>query len=528
MSSSNPIRTALLSVYDKTGLVEFAAALAERGVQLVSTGGTARALGDSAVPVQPIEQFTGSAEMLGGRVKTLHPDVFGGILARRDSPTQMQELVDGGLEPIDLVVVNLYPFQATIAAPDHTLGEALEQIDIGGVSLLRAAYKNFAGVAVVVDPADYDDVVAAIDAGQLGFSQRLELARKAVAHTAAYEASICNYLTAIDDDSDDLMQAPLLAEHPRSVALTFRRQQGLRYGENPHQPAAFYAANDLCCSGLASSEQLQGKELSFNNFLDTDAAWQLVWSLPSPAAVIIKHANPCGAAIGDALRQAYERARSTDPVSAFGGIVGLNAPVDEATAVQLAETFIEVVVAPGFTEAARAVLAAKPNLRLLQLGSPGDGVAELRDYRWVSGGLLVQSRDIGASEDWCVVSARQPNAIELRDLRFVWRLVPAVKSNAILIGGERRLLGVGAGQMSRVDSCRLAVWKAADAGHELAGSVAASDAFFPFADGVETLAAAGVRAIVQPGGSRRDAEVIAAADRLDLALVHTGTRHFRH
>ncbi|NKB87459.1 MAG: bifunctional phosphoribosylaminoimidazolecarboxamide formyltransferase/IMP cyclohydrolase [Acidobacteria bacterium] len=519
------IRSALLSVYDKTGLVELATALSEQGVRLVSTGGTARHLVAAGLEVVQIEEYTGSPEMLGGRVKTLHPHVFGGILARRESVSQLEELSAAGLDTIDLVVVNLYPFAETVAAPDHTLMDALEQIDIGGVSLLRAAYKNFSGCAVVVDPADYPSVAA----GSAGLSlpARLALAKKAVAHTAAYEAAICNYITSIDQDGIDLGGVTPRAPHPEHLALTFTHRQSLRYGENPHQPAAFYSA-DGEGYGLGAGKQLQGKELSFNNYLDTDAAWQLAWSLPVPGAAVIKHANPCGAGTSDALVNAYRHARATDPLSAFGGIVGLNEVVDDATAHEVVTTFIEVVVAPGFSAEALEILKAKPNLRLLELPAPTAEQRGARELRWVSGGALLQSRDFGAEEQWVVVSERQPNQQENADLLFLWDVVPAVKSNAIVIGRNGQLLGVGAGQMSRVDSCRFAALKAQDAGHDLRGSAAASDAFFPFPDGVETLADAGVTAIVQPGGSKRDDEVIAAANRLGLVLVHTGTRHFRH
>jgi len=519
------IRTALLSVYDKTGLTEFATALVAHGVRLVSTGGTARHLADAGLEVVQIEDFTGSPEMLGGRVKTLHPHVFGGILARRESDAQMAELDEANLTPLDLVVVNLYPFATTIAT-DHTLGEALEQIDIGGVSLIRAAYKNFSGCAVVVDPADYADVADSLGE-PIALARRLRWAQKAVAHTATYEAAICNYITALDEEQLDLDGSTPRRPHPDQLALTFTHAQSLRYGENPHQPAAFYAAAGDAV-GLAAGQQLQGKELSFNNYLDTDAAWQLAWALPVPGAVVIKHANPCGAGRADTIVEAYRRARATDPLSAFGGIVGLNAAVDAATAEEIATTFIEVVVAPGFSAEAREILSAKANLRLMELGEPSRELRASAELRWIAGGALLQARDFGAEEQWEVVSDRQPSDQENADLLFLWSVIPAVKSNAIVIGREGQLLGVGAGQMSRVDSCKFAAWKATEAGHELAGSAAASDAFFPFADGVETLAAAGVTAIVQPGGSKRDPEVIEAANRLGLVLVHTGARHFRH
>ncbi len=522
------IRTALLSVYDKTGLGSFATGLAARGVRLVSTGGTARALRDSGVQVQPIEELTGQPEMLGGRVKTLHPKIFGGILARRESPEQMAEIEAAGVVPIDLVVANLYPFRETIADPVHRLGDALEQIDIGGVSLLRAAYKNFPAVVVMVDPGDYGDVLRAIDQGTVDLRARLCWAQKAVAHTLGYEAAIGAYITALDPAGVALAATPHLAMHPGYLGLVFEHAQALRYGENPHQPAAFYSGVDLPSAGLGAGQQLQGKELSFNNFLDIDAAWQLAWSLGSPGAAIIKHANPCGAAIGESLEQAYVRARATDPTSAFGGIVGLNVAVDGATAREIATTFIEVVVAPAFSNEARETLAAKASLRLIELGAPDEGFRRLPDCRWVSGGLLVQGRDLDAPESWEIVSQRAPTADEERDLHFVWRVVPAVRSNAIILGRAGQLIGVGAGQMSRVDACRFAAWKAQSAGHAVQGCAAASDAFFPFSDGLERLAEAGVTAIVQPGGSKRDVEVIAAADSLGVALVHTGARHFRH
>ncbi len=522
------IRTALLSVYDKTGLVDFASGLVGHGVRLISTGGTARHLTDAGLEVTSLEELTGQGEMLGGRVKTLQPAVFAGILARREDASQMQEIAAAGIDPIDLVVVNLYPFRSTISAPDHRLIDALEQTDIGGVSLLRAAYKNFPGVVVTVDPRDYDSVLEAIDVPDIALAQRLGWARKAVEHTASYEAAICNYLCAIDADAVDLESSSARTLHPGALALVYRRRATLRYGENPHQAATVYAESSPIGGGILVSEQLQGKDLSFNNYLDADTAWQLSWSLPSPGVAIIKHANPCGAAIAETPSGAYSRARATDPTSAFGGIVGLNCSVDAATASEIVTTFIEVVVAPRFDDEALRLLGSKPDLRLLRAPGPGDDLARLPELRQISGGLLVQGRDTTLADRWEVVSQRQPTSEQDADLRFLWGLVPAVKSNAIVVGRSGQLLGVGAGQMSRVDSCRIAVCKAAAAGHDLAGATAASDAFFPFADGFEALAEAGVEAIVQPGGSRRDDEVIAAADDHDLVLVHTGTRHFRH
>ncbi len=522
------IRTALLSVYDKTGLADFSSGLSRHGVRLISTGGSARHLSDAGLEVASLEEVTGQGEMLGGRVKTLHPAVFGGILARREDATQMHEIADMGIEPIDLVVVNLYPFRSTVATPGHRLIDALEQIDIGGVSLLRAAYKNFSGVVVVVDPADYESVLDAMDAGEIGLSQRLGWARKAVEHTASYEAAICNYLSGIDVASVDLESSPEHTGHPDSLALVYRQHATLRYGENPHQAAVVYAESGAAATGLLGAEQLQGRELSFNNYLDADTAWRLAWALPSPGVMIIKHSNPCGAAIAATPAEAYRRARATDPTSAFGGIVGLNCTVDAKVAAELATTFIEVVIAPGFEEEALRMLSSKPDLRLLRAAAPSTDLQRLPELRQVSGGLLVQGPDALSADRWEVVSQRPPNAEQDADLRFLWGLIPGVKSNAIVVGRAGQMLGVGAGQMSRVDSCRFAVWKAVEAGHDLAGAAAASDAFFPFVDGVEALAEAGVTSIVQPGGSKRDDEVIAAADRRGLVLVHTGTRHFRH
>jgi phosphoribosylaminoimidazolecarboxamide formyltransferase/IMP cyclohydrolase len=522
------IRTALLSVHDKTGLVDFASGLARHGVRLISTGGTARHLSDAGLEVTPLEEVTGQGEMLGGRVKTLQPAVFGGILARREDAKQMDEIANAGIDPIDLVVVNLYPFRSTVAAPGHRLIDALQQTDIGGVSLLRAAYKNFSGVVVVVDPADYAPVLDAIDAGDIELRQRLGWAQKAVEHTASYEAAICNYLGSIDADCVDLESSVDYTEHPDSLALVYRRRATLRYGENPHQLAAIYAESSSAATGLLRAEQLQGKELSFNNYLDADTAWQLAWKLPSPGVAIIKHANPCGAALAATPAEAYCRARATDPTSAFGGIVGLNCQVDAKTAAEIATTFIEVVIAPGFDEEALRSLGSKPDLRLLRAAEPAAELERSLELRQVSGGLLVQRHDTLSAERWAVASQRQPTPEQEADLRFLWGLISSVKSNAIVVGRAGQLLGVGAGQMSRVDSCRIAVWKAVEAGHDVARAAAASAAFFPFADGVEVLAEAGITAIVQPGGSKRDGDVIAAADHLGLVLVHTGTRHFRH
>ena len=524
------IKTALLAVHDKAGLADFAKALHDRGVELLSTGGTAAVLGEAGLPVRSISAYTEQEEMLGGRVKTLHPRIFGGILARRDDPQQIAELEKHDIAPIDLVAVNLYPFAATVAVPDHCLQDALEQIDIGGVSLLRAAAKNAPHVVVVADPADYDEIIEALDRDELPLSRRLAWARRAVAHTAVYEAAICNYLNGISLDEVRLDEHPPREPFPEALTLPFRRLQALRYGENPHQAAAFFGdAGDA--TGLATAEQLHGKELSYNNLLDLDAAWQLVAQLSVPGAAVIKHNNPCGAACAESLAEAYRDARATDPLSAFGSIVALNQPVDGETAREIATTFIEAVIAPDFAAEALEALRTKKSLRLMRMPSNGVASRPVREVRAVAGGLLVQDRDPGGGgegEEWRCVTQRAPDDAEDLGLRFAWRVVPHVRSNAIVVAKGQQLIGVGAGQMSRVDSCRIAVWKARDAGHDLSGSVAASDAFFPFPDGVETLAEAGVTAVVQPGGSVRDEDVIEAANRLAVTMVMTGARHFRH
>lgn len=527
----------MLSVHDKTGLVEFARGLHDQGIVLLSTGGTAAQLTDAGLPVTLISEHTGSPEMLGGRVKTLHPKVAGGILARRDDAAQMAELDEHGVTPIDMVVVNLYPFAATVADPAHTLGQALEQIDIGGVTLLRAAAKNAPGVVVVVNPSSYEAVLQAVRDDDLPLSRRLSWAARAIAHTAGYEASICNYLNGLSPLAA-LDAHPELEEIPRTVAMSFDRVQGLRYGENPHQSAAFFADAAAARRGLGAAEQLHGKELSFNNLLDLDAAWRLARALPEFGAAVIKHGNPSGAARGSTLVEAYRLARAGDPVSAFGSVVGLNAPVDADTAREITSSFVEAVAAPGYADDSLPILKEKKNLRLLVVPEdavPAGNYASRgfgdRDIRWIDGGLLLQDRDAGVGipeEQWECVTERKPTPEEEEALRFAWSVIPRVKSNAILLARGEQLIGAGAGQMSRVDSCRLAVWKAEEHGHGVAGSVAASDAFFPFPDGPELLAEAGVTAIVQPGGSVRDEEVIEAADRLGISMVLTRTRHFLH
>ena len=520
------IRRALLSVHDKTGLVDFAKALARRGVELVSTGGSARALAEAGLAVKEVAALTGFPEMLDGRVKTLHPAVHGGILARRDLPEHRDALERHGIGEIDLVAVNLYPFEATVArgAP---FAECVENIDIGGPALIRAAAKNHDWVTVVTDPADYDAVLADMEAngGATGPALRRRLAGLAYARTAAYDAAISGWMAAERGDT-----------FPPIIAVGARRRQTLRYGENPHQAAAFYASG-VARPGVATAIQLQGKELSFNNLNDTDAAFECVAEFDEPAVAIIKHANPCGVAVGRTVSEAYARALACDPVSAFGGIIALNRPLDAATAAEIGKLFAEVVIAPELDDAARAALSRKTALRLLVTGAMPDPGAPGMTLRSLSGGYLLQTRDNGrvARAELKVVTKRQPSEAELSDLLFAFRVAKHVKSNAIVYAKEGATVGIGAGQMSRVDSSRIAAWKADEAGKAAGlakspaeGSVVASDAFFPFADGLLAAAAAGATAVIQPGGSVRDNEVIAAADEQGLAMVFTGMRHFRH
>ncbi|MBI2370853.1 MAG: bifunctional phosphoribosylaminoimidazolecarboxamide formyltransferase/IMP cyclohydrolase [Deltaproteobacteria bacterium] len=516
------IARALLSVSDKRGLVDLARALTRLGVELLSTGGTARALKEAGLPVQEVSEVTGYPEMLDGRVKTLHPKIHGAVLGLRGNPEHVRQMRAQGIAPIDLVVINLYPFEQTVARPECSLAEAVEQVDIGGPAMIRSAAKNYPDVAVVVDPDDYPAVIAELEQGQgaLSLATRFGLAQKAFQRTARYDAAIANYLSALEPDG---RRDPF----PRTLTLQFVKRQGLRYGENPHQQAAFYAAWDAAPGSLASASQLQGKELSYNNLVDLDAALQAVAEFEEPAAVIIKHTNPCGAAVAETLAEAYRRARECDPVSAFGGVIGLNRSVDGETAREIAATFVEAVVAPGYTEEARAALQGKANLRLLALpafGQPGAGEPELKR---VTGGLLVQERDLHvlAPVSLNAVTKRAPTEAEVRALLFAWKVCKHVKSNAIVFTTESQTVGIGAGQMSRVDSARIAVTKAA---LPLKGTVAASDAFFPFRDGLDVIAQAGAAAVIQPGGSVRDKEVIAAADEHGLAMVFTGIRHFRH
>ena len=523
-----PVRRALLSVSDKRGLTAFAAALTELGVELLSTGGTARALRDAGLQVTEVSDYTGFPELMDGRVKTLHPRVHAGILARRGHDTDRAALAEHDIAPIDLVLVNLYPFERTVAGGGD-FATVIENIDIGGPSMLRAAAKNHADVTVLVEPDDYAAVLAALRAqGGVPAALRRRLAARAFAHSARYEAAISGWLQAqVDQPSAPAPADDDAAAWPPTLQLELQRVQALRYGENPHQRAAWYRPPGAA-AGLAAAELVQGKALSYNNLMDADAARACVLDLQAPACVIVKHANPCGVAVAEDIEAAYRRAFATDPTSAFGGIIAFNRPLDAATARTLLDNqFVEVIWAPAAAAEVAPVLAQKPNVRVLIGGADAPPAPELRP---LAAGWLLQDADRGepAPHGFEVVTARAPDAAELADLEFLWRVARHVKSNAIVVGRDGATVGIGAGQMSRVDSTRLAVQKAALAGLDVAGCALASDAFFPFADGVEQAAEAGVRALVQPGGSRRDAEVIAAADAHGMAMVFTGTRHFRH
>ena len=520
----NPITCALLSVSDKTGILDFARELHARGVEILSTGGTAKLLADNAVPVTEVSDYTGFPEMMDGRVKTLHPKIHGGLLGRRGIDDAVMR--EHGIQAIDLVVVNLYPFEATVARPDCDLNLAIENIDIGGPTMLRAAAKNHAAVTVVVDTADYASVLTEMDAnnGAVSDATRYSLAVKTFEHTAHYDGAIANYLGSIDltGHRDDF---------PRTYNTQWHMKQALRYGENPHQKAAFYAEAKPLEANVATAEQLQGKELSFNNIADTDAALECVKQFAAPACVIVKHANPCGVAVADDIHTAYDRAYRTDPTSAFGGIIAFNRPLDAMTARDIIEQqFVEVIIAPSVDDDASAVLLEKKNVRVLACGDWGQERVPGLDYKRVNGGLLVQERDLGmvGADQLKIVTQRAPSADELSDLLFTWQVAKYVKSNAIVYGRDGTTIGVGAGQMSRVYSARIAAIKAADAGLEVKGSVMASDAFFPFRDGLDSAAEVGVTAVIQPGGSLRDEEVIKAADEHGIAMVFTGMRHFRH
>jgi phosphoribosylaminoimidazolecarboxamide formyltransferase/IMP cyclohydrolase len=528
------IRQALISLSDKRGALEFAQGLTGQGVQLLSTGGTAGLLREAGLAVTEIGDYTGFPEMLDGRVKTLHPKVHGGILARRDSPEHLETIEKHGIPAIDLVCVNLYPFAAVVARPGATLRDAIENIDIGGPAMLRSAAKNYAGVAVVTDPTDYPALLEEMRAngGALCLATRFALAKKAFAHTARYDGMIANWLSARAAGVEAAPEAPAPASSvfPECLQLAFERVEILRYGENPHQQAAFYRDLNPVAGGIAAYRRLQGKELSYNNIMDSDAAWECVKAFDAPACVIVKHANPCGAAVDARLSGAYEKAFQTDPDSAFGGIIAFNGEVDADVlrAMEARQHFVEVMIAPSFTAAAKELLRAKQNRRVLEI--PLARKCQALEWKRVGGGLLAQTPDDFRvrAEDLKVVSKAQPTARQIEDLLFAERIGRFVKSNAIVFCGGGMALGIGAGQMSRVDSTRLAVMKAKNAGLSLAGSCVASDAFFPFRDGVDVLAQAGAAAVIQPGGSVRDEEVIAAADEHGIAMVFTGARHFRH
>jgi phosphoribosylaminoimidazolecarboxamide formyltransferase/IMP cyclohydrolase len=521
--------TALLSVSDKTGIVDFAQALHARGVKLLSTGGTARLLADAGLPVTEVAEVTGFPEMLDGRVKTLHPRIHGGLLARRDSPAHMAALAEHGIATIDLLVINLYPFAQATARPDCTLDDAIENIDIGGPAMLRAAAKNWPDVGVVIDPADYAQVLAELGDQGLTRKTKFGLARKVYAHTAAYDGMISNYLFALEDGAEDRPAAvPQRSVYPAVFTQQLVKTQDMRYGENPHQSAAFYRELKPAPGTLSQWVQLQGKALSFNNIADADSAWECVKTFDAPACVIVKHANPCGVALGASAFKAYAQALKTDPTSAFGGIIAFNQPLDGATAAAVARQFVEVIIAPQVTPEARAIFATKQNVRLLEVPLSQQG--NLLDFKRVGGGMLLQSTDsknvtLGELK---VVTTLQPSPQQLADLMFAWKVAKFVKSNAIVFCAGGMTLGVGAGQMSRIDSARIASIKAGNAGLSLADSAVASDAFFPFRDGLDVVVDAGAGCVIQPGGSMRDGEVIAAANERGVAMVFTGTRHFRH
>jgi phosphoribosylaminoimidazolecarboxamide formyltransferase/IMP cyclohydrolase len=517
-----PVRRALLSVSDKSGIVDFARELASRGVELLSTGGTYQLLVKSGLKAVEVSAHTGFPEIMDGRVKTLHPKIHGGLLGRRDVDGDVMQ--QHGIAPIDLLVVNLYPFQQTIDKPDCSFEDAVENIDIGGPAMLRAAAKNHAWVAVLTDPADYAAVLAEIDAGGLTQPLRTRLAVKVYAHTSRYDAAVAGYLSSVQADGSRDPFPPVLGLH-------YNKQQDLRYGENPHQRAAFYTERSPEPGTISASKQLQGKELSYNNIADADAALECVKSFAEPACVIVKHANPCGVAVRATIGAAYDEAFRTDPTSAFGGIIAFNRELDGDTAKRIVDRqFVEVIIAPRISEAAKQAVAAKQNVRLLECGDFPAQRANAWDFKRVAGGLLVQDVDAAVivPAELKVVTQRAPTEAELRDLVFAWQVAKFVKSNAIVYVKDRMTVGVGAGQMSRVYSAKIAGIKAADEKLEVPGSVMASDAFFPFRDGIDAAAKAGITAVIQPGGSMRDNEVIAAADEAGMAMVFTGIRHFRH
>ncbi len=518
-----PIRRALLSVSDKSGLLEFARFLIARNVELLSTGGTARMLREAGLAVEDVSDYTGFAEMMDGRVKTLHPKVHGGILGRRGTDDAV--MTEHGIQPIDLVVVNLYPFAAATAKADCSYDDAVENIDIGGPTMVRAAAKNHADVTIIVNPSDYARVQAEMEShGGVSAATRLDLAVRAYEHTAAYDGMIANYFGARVGEASFTHPA----DFPRTFNLQLAKSMGLRYGENPHQRAAFYVESDAPAGSIARATQLQGKELSYNNIADTDAALECVKQFDAPACVIVKHANPCGVAVADSILTAYERAYLTDTESAFGGIIAFNRPLDAATAQAIVERqFVEVIIAPEASSEALAITAAKKNVRVLVCGELKADAPRL-DYKRVTGGLLVQDADLSVLHETRVVSQRAPTESEMRDLLFAWNVAKFVKSNAIVYAKDAATIGVGAGQMSRVNSARIAAIKAEHANLAVTEAVMASDAFFPFRDGIDNAAANGITAVIHPGGSMRDEEVIAAANEHGMAMVFTGMRHFRH
>ncbi|MGA8145423.1 MAG: bifunctional phosphoribosylaminoimidazolecarboxamide formyltransferase/IMP cyclohydrolase [Candidatus Acidiferrales bacterium] len=532
MAVESKLQRALISVFDKTGVVEFARELSALGIEIVSTGGTARLLREAGLAVRDVAELTGWPEMLGGRVKTLHPKVHGGILFQRGKAEDCKQMDEHGIGPIDLVIVNLYPFSETAAKPGVTADELIENIDIGGPAMVRSAAKNFQSVGVVTDPADYAAVAAELrEKRGLSLATRLALARKAYARTARYDGEIATELERLSIENG-AVSIGMLAKLPERIHIALERRQPMRYGENPHQSAALYVPAGKPAAGLAGAKQLQGKELSYNNLVDLDAAWALARELHRAGVAIIKHNNPCGAAEQESLRDAYLKALECDPVSAFGGVMAFNRAIDAATAGEVAKLFVECIVAPGYEPAALEKLAAKKNLRLLEMPREAADPSEAQelDIKRISGGVLLQEPDRHElkESDLKVVTERAPTAAEIRALLFGWKVCKHVKSNAIVFAREGQTVGVGAGQMSRVDSVKIAVIKAASNGLSLQGSVVASDAFFPFPDGVEEAGKAGAVAVIQPGGSMRDADVIAAANKLGMAMVFSGVRHFRH
>lgn len=529
MQQHRPIHRALLSVSDKSGIVEFAKALSSRNVELLSTGGTARLLIDHNIPVIEVSDYTGFPEMMDGRVKTLHPKIHGGILGRRKWDGEVMQ--EHQIQPIDMVVVNLYPFAKTVENPDCTLADAVENIDIGGPTMVRSAAKNHQDVAIVVDNQDYDDVIAMMDVNQnsLTFEYRFNLAIKAFEHTAKYDGMIANYFGKLVPPYFGEINKPS-GEFPRTLNLQYIKRQDMRYGENSHQYAAFYVEDVVKEASVATATQLQGKALSYNNIADTDAALECVKEFSEPACVIVKHANPCGVAVSDSLLNAYLRAYQTDPTSAFGGIIAFNRTLDEQTAKAIIERqFVEVIIAPNIDDNALMVLSAKKNVRVLICGMWNQRIPGF-DFKRVNGGLLVQDRDLGMilERDFKVVSKRKPTQDELIDALFCWKVAKFVKSNAIVYAKDKMTIGIGAGQMSRVYSAKIAGIKAQDENLKVAGSVMASDAFFPFRDGIDAAAAVGITCVIHPGGSIRDEEVIQAADEHNIAMILTDMRHFRH